>query len=558
MAGTLGIAKSTSLSGQDLGLSPPIEVKSLRSGSTAPAGSADGKKGNLEIRDEDADCPFRHSSLYRSIYVYPTYNDTLSGWTRDSPLLSERGRSGSLKPWPWLEVDAQTRKDGSGHYDVTGQMGQYTLEHIVRYIMTHPRSCLKTDDPANAKLFYVPYLPSTEFHKGRVYADGESYRTTPFAQAVHDAIEGKYDGWENEFGLTSKYWKRRSGADHILVFSEPLHGLGHPRNRRGSHHFIHTQRQLRPPIIISIELSTTFVNMYPKCASKNIVSPYPNPDGRWYNGHFDREALNIREKNNLGDVAKSNAALKAEKELVASHDGGSNNATANLFDHPRPLTHFYNAGRHGTCTNVRVALKNDLKCSPSVQALEKAGGSAGYFQIAMQLATFCPCPGGDSPSAKRMFDAILAGCIPIIMSEDFVWPFSNETDGRSERNPNDYSIRWKAKDWVDRRLDDKCQRKPDAKDGGFSEAMEGISADEILRLRKGVKAAADFYSFYRRSEGKFPDNPLQEGILPDGGGAHEIVKELEKRAWGQRWAACEAELKRSEGKRKTDPKQFLC
>jgi hypothetical protein len=35
----------------------------------------------------------------------------------------------------------------------------------------------------------------------------------------------------------------------------------------------------------------------------------------------------------------------------------------------------------------------------------------------MRRSTFGPCGG---PSAKRMFDALLAGSIPVILSHDFV------------------------------------------------------------------------------------------------------------------------------------------
>lgn len=512
-----------------------------------------GCSDSIKVRDEDANCPFRYSSLYRSVYVYPTYNNT-----SESPLLSERGRSGALLPWPWLEVDSRVRPEGSGHYEVGGQMAQYTLELIVRDIITHPRSCLRAHDPEDAKLFYIPYLPSTEFHAGRMYPTQESYATTPYAKAVYDAIEGDYRGWENDFGLTSKYWQRRSGADHILVFSEPLHGLSHPRNRRGHHHYIHTQRQLRPPIVISVELSTSFVRQYPKCSAKNIVSPYPNPDGRWFNGQFEAQAIQIR-RNSFDDIMKSNAAHPAEKEIAKSMStmdlGYQHNATVS-FVRPRPLAHYYSAGRHGTCRGLRVSLINDLKCSPSFHALQKAGKGADRFHIAMRFATFCPCPGGDSPGAKRMFDAILAGCIPIVMSEDFVWPFSRETDGRNPRTPSDYSLRWNSTDWEDRRLDDECKRVPLANDGGFREAMEGISLGEIQRLRRGLKKAANFYAYYR-TEKKLPNNPLQARILPEGGAAHEIVKALAERASGQRWAACEAEIMNFTRGR-NEPKQFLC
>lgn len=149
-------------------------------------------------------------------------------------------------------------------------MGQYTLELIVREMMLHPESCLQTRNPEKAKLFYVPYLPSMEFHQGRLFV--ADYSTSPYGQAIYDALEGNYQGWEDYFGFTSKYWQRRNGSDHILVWSEPLHGYSHPKMKRGNHHYIKTQRLLRPAIGIVVEVSTTFVQMNPKCAAKNVLT----------------------------------------------------------------------------------------------------------------------------------------------------------------------------------------------------------------------------------------------------------------------------------------------
>ena len=32
----------------------------------------------------------------------------------------------------------------------------------------------------------------------------------------------------------------------------------------------------------------------------------------------------------------------------------------------------------------------------------------------------------DSPSAKRQYDAVIAGCVPVVASDDALWAFSNE------------------------------------------------------------------------------------------------------------------------------------
>lgn len=513
--------------------------------------------------DEDADsgCPFRDSPLYRSVYVYPHPNEP-HYWV-DSIRSSAGGKSNNgTVDWPWLAIDDRIRRDetsGHSHYEVKSNMAQFALGIIVREIFVHPKSCLRTDDPETAKLFYVPYLSSVHFHDGKMFPPNERYETSDHAQAVFDAIEGKYDRWEDHFGLTSKYWMRNGGADHVLVHSEPLHGLSHPRGWRGSRHFIGSQKQLRPPISVSVELSTTFVKMYPKCSAKNVLMPYPNPDGRWFNGKLDREVAQLLKSRKLDDVAKSDAALPQEKKAAGIGKGGGDDAT-NLpapLDAPRPLGQYYSAGPHGECKKLRIAMNQDYRCSPSKKAMDALGGKRGLpYPLGMRAATFCPCPGGDSPSAKRMFDAVLAGCVPVILSEDFVWPLSKEFDPTmSSFDPNDFALRFSAKDHDVNKFDDKCSRiDPKRNDTGVQAALESISAEEIRRLRKGLEAARNRYSFYRYDE-SLVDNPLKERWLPDGGASMALVDALAARAGGVRWKDCEEELKLPRG---SDPFRNKC
>jgi len=46
----------------------------------------------------------------------------------------------------------------------------------------------------------------------------------------------------------------------------------------------------------------------------------------------------------------------------------------------------------------------------------------------MQTATFCPIPRGDSGGTKRFFAAILAGCIPLVISDNLALPFLPAVD----------------------------------------------------------------------------------------------------------------------------------
>ena len=180
------------------------------------------------------------------------------------------------------------------------------------------------------------------------------------------------------------------------------------------------------------------------------------------------------------------------------------------------------------------------------------------FALVYRQSTFCPCPGGDSPSAKRMFDALHAGCIPVILSHDFVWPGTAEFDtvrGPDQQDngmstplldPETFSIRLEAGDYNESNFDPvSCEPIPERASTAtpLQAYLESIPKDEIARLRQGARRASDQYSYYARSP-DLPRNPLQRGELPTGGAAHALVAALADRAEGRLWPACEEELER--------------
>ena len=48
--------------------------------------------------------------------------------------------------------------------------------------------------------------------------------------------------------MTGAWWRRRAGADHVLVQAAPVTGFRHPKGRRG---FAHYMLQLTRPIFVS-------------------------------------------------------------------------------------------------------------------------------------------------------------------------------------------------------------------------------------------------------------------------------------------------------------------
>ena len=241
-----------------------------------------------------------------------------------------------------------------------------------------PLNCLTTEDPAAAKMFYVQFFSDIEYRIGEDGLQKDLDRkTTPFSSALMDAMTGKdYSNWEKTWGHTSKYWENYGGADHFVVVAAPLSGFEHPTSKRGSFHFINTQLQLTRTIVTSVELSQTFLNDYPKCASKNIVVPYMNHDGEWLRG----DILNAVVPNDTDERV---------------YPGG------------RQTLMFYRGGNHGECVPLRKMLNKEYECSSSSSYFRTVTKSRAQpdHAVGLSSAVFCSTPHGDSPSAKRMYDA---------------------------------------------------------------------------------------------------------------------------------------------------------
>jgi Exostosin family len=540
--------------------------------------------------DPDADCIFRNSPIYRSVYVYPSPGEP--EWTSERDLiLSPQGkaRKSSFR-YPWTLIDEESKHLLRGPYNISSKVAQYNTELLVRLILTHPDSCLRTHDPEQATLFYVPYLMSAAYHIGDAPVKDRNKRKAPYGQAIMDIItdHNNTDGWERHFGWTSRYWQRRQGSDHVIVYSEALHGLWHPRNKRGNFHFLHTQYWTHPPIAVAIGSSTSFVERYPNCAQKNILLPYPNTDGRWYNGVWDRHVKNevlqitVDAANTRTNVSKplTSAALRSELELSTRlvkdvnaflNDTKAGRMISDDDNRHRVLAYYYQAGSHGVCKDLRVTLSEDFECSASGQWLEQVASKRRDLPInyrhGYRMATFCPCPGGDSPSAKRMFDVIHAGCIPVVLSHDHVWPFSSSEISYGQPKPNggidtlldpkSFSIRLNSTDFVESpRKGNKCPGGGETIVGRLQQFLETIPSTEIVRLRRGLQKAANLYSYYKYRP-DLPDNPLLHDILPDGGTAHVLVQALAERSSGRLWPGCQAEMTRV-NRTKDDISVFQC
>lgn len=81
---------------------------------------------------------------------------------------------------------------------------------------------------------------------------------------------------------------------------------------------------------------------------------------------------------------------------------------------------------------IRGNLVAELQGKEGVVIEEGTAGANGKqaAQNGMRRSVFCLSPAGDTPSSARLFDAIVSGCIPVIVSDELELPFEGILDYR--------------------------------------------------------------------------------------------------------------------------------
>ncbi|KAI4388034.1 hypothetical protein MLD38_000410 [Melastoma candidum] len=81
---------------------------------------------------------------------------------------------------------------------------------------------------------------------------------------------------------------------------------------------------------------------------------------------------------------------------------------------------------------IRAKLVTELTEAKGVVIEEGTAGDSGKAaaQKGMRMSIFCLNPAGDTPSSARLFDAIVSGCIPVIVSDELELPFEGILDYR--------------------------------------------------------------------------------------------------------------------------------
>ncbi|KAL8253208.1 hypothetical protein R6Q59_036901 [Mikania micrantha] len=175
-------------------------------------------------------------------------------------------------------------------------------------------------------------------------------------------------------------WKRSEGRDHIF----PIH---HPWSFKSVRKFVKNAIWLLP----DMDSTGNWYKPGQVSLEKDLILPYvPN--------------LDLCDTNCLSESASKRTTLLYFRGRLKRNAGGK----------------------------IRSKLGVELGNADDVIIEEGSAGEAGKTaaQTGMRRSVFCLSPAGDTPSSARLFDAIVSGCIPVIVSDELELPFEGILDYR--------------------------------------------------------------------------------------------------------------------------------
>lgn len=270
-----------------------------------------------------------------------------------------------------------------------GQWGTEVLFHKF-----FERASCRTDNPTEADLFYVPVYGTCFKH----FYLKEGIKDPETGGALVEPGKSYFDRLL-DFLLSSPFWERRGGLDHIFLFAD---GEGSViwdavEMFRGRSHLLLTEAWCSLPA--SLERSRRHTFRVP-CGSpwKDVVIP----------GHVDfhrgRELMRL-------------ARPLEDRDVLLSFQG-----------------RFPKFGKYYEHCEARDRLLELAKVH-EMPGVEVSGYSKDYFDK-LGRSVFCAVPAGKTPWTVHLYEAFFAACIPVILSDDYALPFP-------ERIPwSELSVRW--------------------------------------------------------------------------------------------------------------------
>ncbi|KAF8667292.1 hypothetical protein HU200_052962 [Digitaria exilis] len=229
-------------------------------------------------------------------------------------------------------------------------------------------SAVRTLNPKEADWFYTPVYTTCDLTNAGLPLPFKSPRV------MRSAIQYISNKWP--------FWNRTDGADHFFVVPHDFAACFHYQEEKAIERGI-------LPLLRRATLVQTFGQENHVCLKEGsiIIPPYAPPQ-------------------------------KMQAHLI------SPDTPRSIFVYFRGL--FYDTGNDPEggyyARGARASLWENFKSNPLFDI--STDHPATYYED-MQRAVFCLCPLGWAPWSPRLVEAVVFGCIPVIIADDIVLPFAD-------------------------------------------------------------------------------------------------------------------------------------
>ncbi|CAI5520745.1 unnamed protein product [Closterium sp. Naga37s-1] len=271
-----------------------------------------------------------------------------------------------IPPWGW---------PAGG--DVHPTAWQHSLEYFLVADLLQPPSkrdpgvaAVRVSDPAHADVFLVPFFASTMVNLLR-RKNFPTYKALAMEMA--------------ELMSASPWWQRRGGRDHVLCVTHP-NALESVRHHMAAAAFVAVD-------LARYEAGEADLH-------KDIIAPY----GALVET-YSAEAERRDAQGGIGGGGRGGGPAARRKALFDELQGEEDG-------------------------HRRKALFDELQGEADVHVREASGSSQSIrdSQEGMRQSRFCLHVEGDTPSSSRFFNAIMSGCVPVVVSDYVELPFESAID----------------------------------------------------------------------------------------------------------------------------------
>jgi len=233
---------------------------------------------------------------------------------------------------------------------------------------------VRTLDPLEAEFFLVPLYGECFLFRENQRAGKEALKITNkwFRRALQIVTQ------------EHPHWNRTQGRDHVFVFA----------GARGPHIFQDWKKHIKKSIFLTPEGDRSLSEQFNTW--KDVVIPGLENEPSFTSGS-NREKYSASQRN--------------------------------IFAFFRGTIH--NKGGASYSRGLRIKMEAQLRDKKDVVFSEQTPDcDRKCYRDSMARSVFCVCPRGWSPWTLRAYQAMMSGCIPVIIADEIEFPYENAIDWR--------------------------------------------------------------------------------------------------------------------------------